>query len=126
MEARNMMPALHPKATGEVDREGKPIYTYAKPAPWVWSSDEFRGVLDMLKSVRAPTNYGSSLAYKIGDNKMGGFKTHDWHNLLHDLLPIVIRGTLTEGIRETVYKLSDLFKKLCAKKIRVDDIESLE
>jgi hypothetical protein len=33
LEARNMMPALHPKSTREVDRDGKTIYRYAKPAP---------------------------------------------------------------------------------------------
>jgi hypothetical protein len=45
---------------------------------------------------------------------------------LQDLLPIAIRGTLTEGIRETVYRLSSLFKKLCAKEIRLADIPELE
>jgi hypothetical protein len=57
---------------------------------------------------------------------MGGLKTHDWHNILHDLLPTAIRGTLTEGIREIVYRLSSFFKKLCAKEIRIDDIVDLE
>jgi hypothetical protein len=126
LEARNMMPSLHPKLTDEVDKEGRPIYRYAKPAPWVWSADDLKKVLDIMKNVCAPSNYGSSLAYKIGDRKMGGFKTHDWHNVLHDLLPIAIRGTLTEGVRETVYRLSSFFKKVCAKQIRVDDIASLE
>jgi hypothetical protein len=106
MEARNIMLGLHPKRTGEVDREGKPMYQYAKPAPWIWSPSEFQMVLDIMKNARTPTNYGSSLAYKIGNKKMVGFKTHDWHNVLHDLLPIAIRGTLHEGIRETVYRLS--------------------
>jgi hypothetical protein len=35
LQAQNMMPALYPKQTNEVDREGNPIYSYAKPAPWV-------------------------------------------------------------------------------------------
>lgn len=126
MEARNIMPSLHPKRTGEVDREGKPVYQYAKPAPWIWSPSEFQMVLDIMKNARTPTNYGSSLAYKIGDKKMVGFKTHDWHNVLHDLLPIAIRGTLYEGIRETVYRLSRFFKKICAKTIKVSDIPHLE
>jgi hypothetical protein len=126
MQARNMMPGLHPQRTNEVDNNGNPVYSYPKPAPWVWPQDQFELVLGVLKRVRAPTNYGSSLAYKIGDKKMSGFKTHDWHNILHDLLPVAIRGTLTEGIRETVYRLSAFFKKLCAKEIRIDDIPGLE
>jgi hypothetical protein len=126
LEAWNMMPALHPKKTNEVDKDGKPIYHYAKPAPWIWSPTEFQTVLNIMKNARTPTNYGSSLAYKIGDKKMVGLKTHDWHNILHDLLPIAIRGTLTPGIRETVYRLSRFFKKICAKKIKIDDIASLQ
>jgi hypothetical protein len=82
-------------------------------------------VLDILKNVRASSNYGSSLAYKIGDKKMSGFKTHDWHNVLHNLLPIAIQGTLMEGGREIVYRLADLFKKLCAKQIHIGDIANL-
>ena len=126
MQARNMMPALHPRETDEVDREGRPLYRYATPAPWVWTSSEFELVLGTLKHIRAPSNYGSSLSYKIGDKKIVGFKTHDWHNVLHDLFPIAIRGTLTKGIRETMYKLSSLFRKLCAKQIRIADIPDLE
>jgi hypothetical protein len=82
--------------------------------------------LNIIKNVQAPSNYGSSLSYNISDKGMVGFKTHDWHNLLHDILPIAIRGTATKDVRETVYRLSSLFKKLCAKMVKVDDIESLE
>jgi hypothetical protein len=126
LESRNMMPDLHPRRTNELDKEGKPVYRYDTPAPWVWPPEDFQLVLDILKNVRAPSNYGASLAYKIGEKKMSGFKTHDWHNVLHDLLPVAIRGTLTPGIRETVYRLSCFFKKLCAKEIRIDDIPRLE
>jgi hypothetical protein len=126
LQACNMMPPLHPKQMDEMDREGNPIYNYAKPAPWVWSSNDLNIVLNVLKNIRAPSNYGSSLAYKIGDKKMSGFKIHDWYNVLHDLLLIAIWGTLIEGVKETVYKLADLFKKLCSKQIYIDDIVDLE
>jgi hypothetical protein len=100
LQARNMMPALHPKQMNKVEKEGNPIYTYAKLALWVWLSDEFNIVLNILKNIHVPSNYGLSLAYKIGDKKMGGFKTHDWHNVLHDLLPIAIWRMLTKGVRK--------------------------
>jgi hypothetical protein len=124
-QARNTMHALYPIQMGELDRDGNLVYKYAKPAPWVWPLDEFKIVLDVMKNVQTPTNYGSSLAYKIGDRRMGGFKSHDWHNVLHDLLPIAIPRTLTKGVRETVYKLSSLFRRLCAKEIWVADIPEM-
>jgi hypothetical protein len=49
------------------------------------------------------------LAYRIGDKRMVGFKTHDWHNVLHDLLPIAIKGIVMEGVRETIYRISRFF-----------------
>jgi hypothetical protein len=102
------------------------VYHYAKPTPWLWTASDFQIVLGILKNIQAPTNYGSSLSYKIGEKKMVGFKTHDWHNVLHDLLPIAIRDTVTKGVRETVYRLLSFFKKICTKEIKVDDIISLQ
>jgi hypothetical protein len=51
MASRNMMPVLHPKETGEVDRDGRALYSYANPAPWVWTPEELQIVLDILKNV---------------------------------------------------------------------------
>jgi hypothetical protein len=109
LEARNLMPALHSRRTTAVDKNGNLVYQYAKPAPWLWSPTEFQVVLDIIKNVQAPTNYSSSLAYRIGDKRMVGFKTHDWHNVLHDLLPIAIKGIVMEGVRETIYRISRFF-----------------
>jgi len=121
LQARGMMKELHPRQTNELDRDGNAVYTYAR-APWIWTQQELQIVMDVMRSIRPPTNYGSSLSYKIGDKKMVGLKTHDWHNILHDILPIAIQGTLTSNIRDVVYRLSQFFKKVCAKEIRVDDI----
>jgi hypothetical protein len=56
MEARNMIPALHPKRTNEVDKDGKPVYQYVKPAPWILSPIDFQMVLDIMKNARTSTN----------------------------------------------------------------------
>lgn len=124
LQARGLMKNLHPKPTGQFDANGNPKLTYAR-APWVWTPAEFKSVLEVMKGIRAPTNYGSSLSYKIGEKTMVGLKTHDWHNILHDILPIAIRGTLTPGIRETVYRLSWYFKKVCAKEFRMAELDDL-
>ena len=71
------MCTLHLQKTNDLDKDGNPIYRYAKPTPWVWSGEDFQLLLDILKNVQAPSNYEASLAYKIRDKKMGGFKMHD-------------------------------------------------
>jgi hypothetical protein len=51
-----------------------------------------------------------------------GIKTHDYHNLLHDILPIIVCSTLTENIWKIVYRLGALFKWACSKEIAIKDI----
>lgn len=121
LQARGMMKEFHPQETGQVDTNGNPLFTYARAA-WVWRPDELKAVMDVLRTVRTPTNYGSSLSYKIGDKTMAGLKTHDWHNILQDILPIAIRGTLTPGLRDTVYKLAAFFRKACAKELKISAV----
>ena len=75
------------------------------PASWVWSTEEWDKIIETISGIRTPTGYGASFRYKFNNRKLVGFKTHDYHNLLHDILPIVVRGTLTPGIRDIVYRL---------------------
>lgn len=49
-------------------------------------------------------------------------KTHDYHNLLHHILPIVVQGTFLEGIKGIIYRLGKNFRWLCQKKIKLSDI----
>jgi hypothetical protein len=81
---------------------------YASPS-WVWSTVEWDRIIQIMSSIRTPTGYGASLRYKFNDRKLVGFKTHDYYNLLHDILPIVVRGTLTAPIRSIVYRLGKFF-----------------
>ena len=76
-----------------------------KDASWVWTTKEWNEIIKDLSNIRTPTGYGSSLRYKFNNRKLVGFKTHDYHNLMHDILPIVVRGTFTVDIRDIVYRL---------------------
>ena len=78
------------------------------------------------KKIRIPWGYGSSFQYKFVDGKLTGMKTHDYHNLLHHILPIAVRGTLTAGIRDLVYKLGALFHWLYSKEISKSKIKGME
>jgi hypothetical protein len=71
----------------------------------VWTTEEWDEIIEDLSNIRTPTGYGSSLRYKFNDRKLVGFKTHDYHNILHNILPIAVRGTLTADIRDIVYRL---------------------
>ena len=115
-----MRPDLHPHEDGR-DNKGNLKYKYAK-APWIWTTDEYDSVIHTITSTQTPTGYGSSFSSKFSDRKIVGMKTHDYHNLLHGLLPLAIRGTLTKEIHDIIYRLGSLFKWICSKEIRKIEI----
>jgi hypothetical protein len=102
--------------------EGQP----QKQPIWIFTKKEYKDVVDVIKNLRTPRGYGSSFQYKFVDGKITGMKTHDYHNLLHHILPIAIRGTLTPDIRDIVYRLGKLFRWLCGKEIHESEIREME
>jgi hypothetical protein len=120
-EEMNMRPDLHAKEDG-FDAKGNVKWKY-KAAPWRWTVEEYDSIIEIIKKIRTPTGYGSSFLYKFSEKRqIVGMKTHDYHNLLHDILPIAIRGTLDKDIRSIVYRLGELFRWLCAKEINKSEI----
>jgi hypothetical protein len=53
-------------------------------------------------------------------------KSHDCHVFIQCLLPVAIRGNLTPEIRTALNELSDLFKKLCARTLKVDVLKQMK
>jgi hypothetical protein len=63
--------------------------TYAE-APWILKKRELDQLKNVIRSIRTPTSYGSSLdkAFTV-DGHITGFKTHDFHNFLKVLYIII-------------------------------------
>jgi hypothetical protein len=103
-------------------REGEEV----KKPSWIFTKGEFKEVMDVIAKIRTPGGYGSSFQYKFVDGKLTGMKTHDYHKLLHHILPIAIWGTLIASIRDIVYRLGSLFRWLCSKEISESEIKNME
>ena len=95
-------------------------------APWVWKKHELKAVMEVISTIKTPTNFVSNLSKRVKDNKLSGMKSHDYHILLQYILPIAIRGTLTPGLRDSVYRLASFFRWLCSKSIAVVDINPMK
>ena len=52
-------------------------------------------------------------------------KTHDWHVLLQEILPVALLGSLPEEIRLFVIRLSHCFKRFCDKVIKRSELTAL-
>ncbi len=46
---------------------------------------------------------------------MKGMKSHDYHVMMEEMLPLCMRNFMEKGCRQAIIHLSHVFKKLCAK-----------
>ncbi|XP_050942965.1 uncharacterized protein LOC127150144 isoform X1 [Cucumis melo] len=81
-----------------------------------------------LKSVKFPDGFVSNISRCVHERegKISGLKTHDCHVLLHRLLPIGIRAFLPKNVYTAITKLCNFFRDLCARTIRVSDLDRLQ
>ena len=116
MQARGIRPHLHLQQIGpNRDR------LYMPDAPYVLSVEDKAKVLRVLKSLRTPTHYVSSLYKKIVKGKFSGLKSHDFHVLLQQILPLCFRKVSNKALAGTIIRVSRVFQKLCAKTVDMDD-----
>lgn len=78
---------LHPQPRGK--------RMYLPPAPWSLSKEEKKLFCKRLSDFRGPDGYCSNISrsVKIEDCSIKGLKSHDYHVLMQQLLPVAIKGT---------------------------------
>jgi hypothetical protein len=98
-----------------------------KPAaPYVLSDAEFDVFASTIESLRTPSGYASVLGKHIRSKKFGGLKSHDYHVLMQELMPLALRGLLKPGPRLAVMRMSKVFRRICTKVYNLADFESLK
>jgi hypothetical protein len=46
---------------------------------------------------------------------MKGMKSHDYHVMMQEILPLCLQNLMAKGYRMALIRLSRVFKKLCSK-----------
>jgi hypothetical protein len=104
-------------------RSGKML----KPAaPYVLNDEEFKVLVTTIESVKTSSGYSSNLRKHIRSKKFGGLKSHDYHVLMQQLLPLGLRGLLQPGPRKAVMKMCKVFRQLCTKVYNPAEFYSLQ
>ncbi|PHT30379.1 hypothetical protein CQW23_30043 [Capsicum baccatum] len=82
----------------------------------------------LLKFVKFPDGYASNILGCVNgdDGKITRLKSHDYHVLLHRVLPIAVCGFKNKDVSLALIELSVFFRRLCCKTLRRDDLEQLE
>ena len=120
LQARGIRPHLHLQPLGpNSDRY------YMPDAPYVLSTEDKAKVMRVLKSLRTPTHYVSALHKKISKGKLSGLKSHDFHVLIQQILPLCFRKVSNKSVAGVVIRLSRVFRKLCAKTVNYGEKDQL-
>ncbi|CAA7059754.1 unnamed protein product [Microthlaspi erraticum] len=111
---------LHPKIQGK--------RTLLPAAPWTLSKAEKKIFCKRLYDFKGPDGYCSSISscISLDDCKVMGLKSHDYHVLMQQLLPVAIRGLLPKGVRIAIVRLSKFFNCLCQRVIDREQILVME
>ena len=88
-------------------------------APYVLSREERQRFLSTMKELKFPTNYVANLSNRIQDGKLRGMKTHDYHILLQQVLPLCLRDVGDEKVVGAIVRVSRLFRRIFAKVVDV-------
>src|SRR5436190_9563216 len=116
----NIRADLHPKKIGE---------RWVMPASKVtMSKDEMQQFCEFIKSVKSPDGYSSNISNNVlvKERKLQNLKTHDNHILLHQLIPVALRGNINKSAAKVLIEFSAFFNKLCSKVIDVSEFLQLE
>ncbi|XP_010490056.1 PREDICTED: uncharacterized protein LOC104767772 [Camelina sativa] len=107
---------LHPKTKGKI--------TYLPAAPRSLSKTEKKVFCRRIFDFKGPDGYCSDISkgVSLDDCKITGLKSHDYHVLMKQLLPIALRGLLPKGPRIAIVTLCKFYNQLCQ---RVIDREQL-
>jgi hypothetical protein len=98
-----------------------------KPAaPYVLTNDEFDAFANTIESLKPPTGLVSNMAQYIRKKKFGGLKSHDYHVLMQQVMPLALRGLLQRGPRTAVMRISRVFRKICSSVWNPSDIGALQ
>ncbi|XP_062078722.1 uncharacterized protein LOC133834305 isoform X2 [Humulus lupulus] len=81
-----------------------------------------------LKSVKFPDGFGSNLRKNVidNDNKITGLKSHDCHIIMQRLLPVGVHAFLEKSMSTTIIELCTFFKLICARTLKVSDLEKVQ
>jgi hypothetical protein len=71
--------------------------------------------IQIIETLKTPTHYVSSLKKRIKDHDLKGMKSHDYHIMMQEILPLCMWHLMTKECKMVIICLCWVFKRLCAK-----------
>jgi hypothetical protein len=73
-----------------------------------------------------PSGYASNARKQIRSKKFGALKSHDYHVLMQQLLPLALRGLLQRLAWTVVMQMCKVFRRICTKVYDPSEFHSLQ
>ena len=101
---------------------------YLPPACYTLSKEEKRKVCHAFHEMKLPSGYTSNVKNLVSmkELKLIGLKSHDYHTLMQQLLPVALRGVLPKHVRYAITRLCFFFNQLCNKVIDVAKLDEMQ
>ena len=102
--------------------------TYLPPACYTLSIMEKKIFCQTLADLKVPEGYCSNFRNLVSmeELKLVGLKSHDYHTLMQQLLPVALRSLLPKPVRLAICWLSFFFNALCSKMVDVSKLDELQ
>ena len=117
-----------PRAHGQSTSRGPrhPLYVPKLHKYHQMSNVQRKAMCAVLEGVKVPSGYSSHIARCVNSDKIGGLKSHDYHILMQQLLPVAIRNVgLPKQMADAIIDFCDFFRRLCSKTNKAEDFEKL-
>ena len=84
--------------------------------------------LTTLKNILMPDGYSSNISrcIHLESKRIFGFKSHDCHIIMEQLLPIAIRNVLPNQVVAILVEFCSFFRHICLKNLSLMDFEKLQ
>jgi hypothetical protein len=116
---------LRPKLHSFTAENGK---TLLPTTCFTMTKKEKTDFLQVLHDVRVPYGYSSNMSrcLKLKECTIRGLKSYDNHIIMQQLMPIALRGTLSDDVLRPLIELCGFFMDIYSKTLRVEDLDRLE
>jgi hypothetical protein len=92
----------------------------------VLSKVEKSKFIKTIRNLKTPSNYVGQLSKRITiDGDLRGLKSHDYHIMMQQIIPLCVRTLLTKEVRAAIIRTSRIFVRLCAKSVDPSTMEDL-
>ncbi|KAH1080966.1 hypothetical protein J1N35_020727 [Gossypium stocksii] len=82
----------------------------------------------VLNDIKVPYAYASNISQCVSlkDQRLYSLKLHNYHILMQDLLPVVLRCCMSKKVTSCITEVSNIMKAICGKVLNVKELEKVQ